>query len=98
MLKDEMMEQLRGTLSAQDKAVIDDAFALADRISFLLKKHKITQKELADKLGKRESEVSKWLSGGHNFTQSTLTKISLALGEPVYHIPQSRKTADTPLH
>src|SRR5690606_28128527 len=61
-------------------------------------KHKITQRELAQKLNKRESEISKWLSGGHNFTQRTLTKISIAIGEPIYNIPstekQTNETAD----
>lgn len=29
---------------------------------------------------KTETEVSRWLSGGHNFTISTLAKISVKLG------------------
>ncbi|RNL54315.1 XRE family transcriptional regulator [Pedobacter jejuensis] len=81
------MEQLRSEISVEDKALIDDSFALSNRIAYLLKKHKISQKNLAQKLQKRESEISKWLSGGHNFTQQTLTKISLAIGEPIYQIP-----------
>lgn len=87
MLKNPLMEQLRSEISAEDKALIDDSFALSNRIAYLLKKHKISQKDLAQKLQKRESEISKWLSGGHNFTQQTLTRISLAIGEPIYQIP-----------
>lgn len=87
MLKNPLMEQLRQEAKAIDKALIDESFALADRIAFLLKKHNMSQRELADKLGKRESEISKWLSGGHNFTQATLTRISLAIGERIYEIP-----------
>lgn len=83
------MEQLRAQISSEDKALMDESFALADRIHFLLKKHGITQRQLAEKLGKRESEISKWLSGGHNFTSQTLIKIGLAIGERIYHIPNT---------
>ena len=89
MLKNPLMESLRKGLSTEEQAQIDDSFALADRISYLLKKHQITQRQLAERLGKRESEVSKWLSGRHNFTQSTLTKISCAIGESIYTVPKA---------
>lgn len=39
----------------------------------------ITQQELASKMGKLPSEVSKWLSGNHNFTIDTLSDIGYYL-------------------
>lgn len=93
MLKNPLMEDLRAKISSEDKALMDDSFALADRIYFLLKKHHITQRQLAAKLNKSESEISKWLSGGHNFTQSTLTRISLAIGERIYEIPSQESSS-----
>ena len=39
----------------------------------------MTQKELAEKLGKRPSEISKWLTGNHNFTHDTLFDIQTIL-------------------
>lgn len=87
MLKNSKMERLRAKISPEDKALIEESYALADRIHYLLKKHKMTQKTLAERLGKNESEISKWLSGAHNFTCDTLTKISVAIGERVYKIP-----------
>lgn len=85
------MEELRAQISSKDKARMDESFALADRIYQLLKKHKITQRELADKLNIRESQASKWLTGGHNFTMDTLVRIGLAIGEKVYVIPETNK-------
>ncbi|MFH1321486.1 MAG: helix-turn-helix transcriptional regulator [Bacteroidota bacterium] len=41
---------------------------------FLLKKGWQKQ-EFAEKLGKNPSEISKWLSGNHNFTISTISKL-----------------------
>jgi transcriptional regulator with XRE-family HTH domain len=87
MLKNKLLEELRDEISPEDKILMEESFALADRIYYLLKKHNVSQRQLAEKLGKSESEVSKWLSGGHNFTANTLTKIGIAIGERIYTIP-----------
>jgi transcriptional regulator with XRE-family HTH domain len=42
---------------------------------------------LAHRLGKKESEISKWLTGRHNFTTKTLAHIALVLGEEVVKVP-----------
>ena len=49
---------------------------IANRIYSLLKKKKMTQREFASLMGKRESEISRWLTGSHGFTTTTLAKIS----------------------
>lgn len=56
---------------------------IANRIYDLLKKRKMTQREFAALMGKRESEISRWLTGSHGFTTTTLAKIAAVLGEPV---------------
>lgn len=62
------------------KLEIDMSFALADKIDAILKENKISQKDLAKRMGKTEAEVSRWLGGTHNFTLRTIAKISDALG------------------
>jgi transcriptional regulator with XRE-family HTH domain len=47
----------------------------------------MTQKDLAKRLGKTETEVSRWLSGTHNLTLSTICKISAALEEEIVSVP-----------
>lgn len=59
------------------------SFSIAERIVEVLKQKGMTRRDLANKLGKRESEISKWLTGRHNFTISTLSYISSALGEDI---------------
>lgn len=59
---------------------------IANRIYSLLKKKKMTQREFALLTGKRESEISRWLTGSHGFTTTTLAKISAVLGEPVIEV------------
>ena len=56
------------------------SFAISDKIAEALEKQGMTQKQLAKKMGKSETEVSRWLSGTHNFTLKTLSRISSVLG------------------
>ena len=61
-------------------------FAVSDRIHQLMTKQGITQKGLAKKMGKTETEISLWLSGQHNFTLKTLARISAVLGEDLIRV------------
>ncbi len=65
----------------------DKLLAVSERIKFLLEKKGLMQKDLADLLGKKESEISKWLSGSHNFTLRTISNIEAALDEEVLISP-----------
>lgn len=64
---------------------------IAARIEDILQDLGWKKKDLAEKLGKKPSEVTKWLSGTHNFTIDTLVDIEHATGKAV--IPVSEKRA-----
>ena len=68
------------------KAEVDLSFAIVDRIDLLLKEKGMTQRELAEALGKKEAEVSRWMRGTHNFTIRTLSKISNVLGTQIINV------------
>ena len=61
---------------------IDLSFAIASEIEFLMRERGLTKKQFADALGKKPSEVTKWLSGQHNFTIRTLAMLSTFFGRP----------------
>ncbi|WP_275441315.1 helix-turn-helix domain-containing protein [Lepagella muris] len=44
------------------------------------------QKDLASMLDKKESEISKWMRGTHNFTIETISQIEKVLGEPILQV------------
>jgi transcriptional regulator with XRE-family HTH domain len=54
--------------------------SIAAQIADLIDEKFNSRREFADSLGKKESEVSKWLSGNHNFTLKSLSKIEEKLG------------------
>lgn len=65
------------------------------RVNQLLKAKGFSQKDLANKLEKRPSEVNKWLIGEHNFTLRSLAKLEAELGEPIINVPQKKSIGTT---
>ena len=65
------------------KAEIDLSFAISDRIDFLMNERGLSKKQFAEALGRRPSEITKWLSGQHNFTIATLGMLSAFFGQPI---------------
>ncbi len=80
MIKNDLFRQCLAQVPAEQKAEFELSYGIAERISEILKSQGLSQKELAGKLNKRESEISKWLTGRHNFTMQTVAKIETALG------------------
>jgi transcriptional regulator with XRE-family HTH domain len=71
----------------KDVEIFVDWYAdLVVRINQLLRENDISKKELAEKMDKKPSEISKWLSGEHNFTLRSLAKLSVELGEPLMEV------------
>ncbi|HEX2968173.1 MAG TPA: helix-turn-helix transcriptional regulator [Bacteroidales bacterium] len=71
------------TVPADIKLLVKKSMATAKQIIKILESQGKTQRDLAVLLGKKESEISKWLQGTHNFTYKTICKIEVALGEPI---------------
>lgn len=65
---------------------VELSFEISDRIYSLMNERGISKKQFADALGKRPSEITKWLSGEHNFTIATLATISSFFGKPVISV------------
>ena len=68
------------------KKEVDWSFAIANKLEKILNERNLTHKEWAARIGKTEAEVSRWVSGTHNFTLRTLSKISVALGEDLIKV------------
>ncbi len=66
-------------------AAVKARMMLASRIYDAMKGKSWTQKVFAGEMGKQESEISKWLSGHHNFTVDTLVSIERKLGIYLIH-------------
>ena len=86
MIQNKVFRDSLAAIPEHQKAKFELSFGIAERMDAILKEKNISQRELAHRLGKRESEVSRWLTGRHNFTTSTIAKIETALGSPLVQI------------
>ena len=87
MKTNRIMDEIRGSISPEMKLQMEMSVAIANRIYEILEAKGMTQKDLAKRLGKTETEVSRWLSGTHNLTLSTICKISAAREEEIVSVP-----------
>ncbi len=83
MKKNKILEKRRLAVKKDAKLFVEHSFSIANRIHDILEEKNIDQKNLAQLLGKNESEISKWLRGTHNFTLKTISKIEAVLGEAI---------------
>ena len=83
MKTNQIMDEIRSTISPETKMQMELSVAIANRIYDILEEKGMTQKDFARLMGKTETEVSRWLSGTHNMTLAKLCKISIALGENI---------------
>jgi transcriptional regulator with XRE-family HTH domain len=90
MKRNNRLENRRKKISKDVDLFVSQSFDIVDRIHVILAKQGREQKDLAKDLGKKESEISKWMSGTHNFTIKTLAKIEAVLDEPIIQVSKTK--------
>ena len=73
------LEELRNDTSPQMSHQITKRMKLAAQIDDALMSRGLTNQEFAFMMGKKPSEITRWLSGTHNFTTETLWEIERVL-------------------
>ncbi len=89
MKRSSIIEARRARVSDEIRHRVDLSFLIVDRIHSILQERGIKQKDLADMLGKKESEISKWMRGNHNFTIDTISSIENVLGQPILQVVET---------
>ncbi len=80
------LEEMLGPIPAELMAEVDLSFAISDRIYALMSERGLSKRQFADALGRRPSEITKWLSGQHNFTIATIAKLSSFFKQPIISV------------
>lgn len=86
MKRSSIIEARRAKVSPEVRRRVNLSFLIVDRIHSILEQRGLLQKDLASMLGKKESEISKWMRGTHNFTIETISQIEKVLGEPILQV------------
>lgn len=81
----EAYKKLLREIPVEIQQKVKRSLGVADEIHKILLSQGKSPAELARIMNKSESEISKWLTGTHNFTQKTIDKIEEALGERIYY-------------
>ncbi|WP_302105488.1 helix-turn-helix transcriptional regulator, partial [uncultured Duncaniella sp.] len=72
MKRNSIIETRRAKVLPEVRQRVDLSFRIVDRIHNILEEQGLKQKDLATMLNKKESEISKWMRGTHNFTIETI--------------------------
>ena len=94
MKQQTVYDRIRNRTQPETRRYVQKNLAVAAEINRLMKERGWTQKDLAKKMGKTESEVSKWLSGLHNLTLKSIAKLEIVLEADLLTVPETpMKTA-----
>jgi transcriptional regulator with XRE-family HTH domain len=85
--KNAVVERLKAKILPENRIFVRKNLAISEQVEALRKEKGWTQKELARKLGKTESEVSRLLSGLHNLTLKSIAKLEAELGSDIIVTP-----------
>ena len=66
--------------------LVEKNLAIANKLHEMLDERGLKAADLARMLKKTPSEISKWLTGTHNFTTKTISEIEIILGEDIIYI------------
>ena len=82
-----IFEKILERIPSYQKRMTRISVDIGAQIFEYMKAEGINQRQLADKLGKKESEISKWLNGSHNFTIETIAKIEDVFDKDIVLVP-----------
>lgn len=77
------LRELLADITPEERAEARLSFQISNRLEALMHEKGLTKKQFADAIGKRPSEITRWLSGEHNFTVSTLGMLSSFFEAPI---------------
>lgn len=83
----DFISKMQSDIPEDVRIYVKKSMDILDRLHELMEDKGIMQKQLAEKMGKTEAEISKWLNGVQNFTLKTLSKLEAALGSPIIEVP-----------
>ncbi|TVQ12797.1 MAG: XRE family transcriptional regulator [Bacteroidetes bacterium] len=72
----------------ENESWLDISFAIAVKVLETLREKKITQKQLAEKMGLSPQYINKVVKGSENLTIETITRFEKALSVKLIAVPQ----------
>ncbi|GGI58485.1 helix-turn-helix domain-containing protein [Winogradskyella haliclonae] len=86
-MRNKILQEVLNEIPKETKIFVRLYTDIVTRINQLLEMKGLSQKDLAEKLDKRPSEVNKWLKGEHNLTLRSIAKMQSALESDIINVP-----------
>ena len=80
------LQEIFNEIPVEDREETRLSFAISNRLADLMRERGLNKRQLAEALGKRPNEITRWLSGEHNFTISTLAMLSTFFGKSIINV------------
>ena len=91
-----LIEELLNSISPEESLRIENRMLMAAKIDNAIKAKGWKKKDLMKAMGKtNQSEITKWLSGTHNFTQDLLTDLGRVLNVSLLNLDKDSITINT---
>ena len=87
----DILSALLSEITPEEQEKTNRRMMLAAKLDKARVKKGWSKKELADQMGKRPSEITKWLSGTHNFTIETLFDLEFKLETKFLNVGEKPK-------
>jgi ribosome-binding protein aMBF1 (putative translation factor) len=87
-----LLRKAAAAVSPSTRRFVERQGAFAVRITEIMHVSGMTQRQLAEKLGKKESYISRIVAGWANPTLKTIVEFEVALGQDVIEIPYQKKS------
>jgi ribosome-binding protein aMBF1 (putative translation factor) len=89
-----LLDNLLAEITPEQQARTDRKMRIACIIDDAMKAKGLGKKQFADKVGRKPSEITKWLSGTHNFTIETISDIERVLGVKILNLSNNNTSKD----
>jgi len=86
-MRNKILQEVLNEIPKETKIFVRLYTDIVTRINQLLELKGLSQKDLAEKLEKRPSEINKWLKGEHNLTLRSIAKMQSALESDIINVP-----------
>ncbi|MGB3779486.1 MAG: helix-turn-helix transcriptional regulator [Tunicatimonas sp.] len=89
-MRSSVAKRMMAKIPKETKIFVDKYADIIIRVNQILEEKGMTQKELAERMGKKPSEVNRWLKQEHNLTLRSIAKLEAELNEPILYVPARR--------
>ena len=88
MREESVYDRIRNRTKPETRQYIQKNLAVVSEVSRLMEDKGWTQKDLAKRMGKQESQISRWLTGLHNLTLKSVAQLEIALDGVLLEVPK----------